>query len=125
MAFKPELRDIADLLGVSRREAGEFCSEAAWHVTDREVTYARILAVLDAHPRDDPTPEAVARWIMATPPEDEPDEAGDYVELEYDDRRGRPNRIQRHDFRDAQAGFKTCPHGVPITQRYRICRPDG
>ncbi len=50
MALRPELRDIADLLGVSRREAGEFCSEVAWHVTDREVSYARILAVLDAHP---------------------------------------------------------------------------
>ncbi len=125
MPIHPDLRDVADLLGLSGKEAAVFCSEVAWHVTDRPVTYAMVAAVIDAHPRTDPTPEDVAAWIMATPP---PAGAGadgeEYVEMEYDARKGKLNVIQRRDFRDAQAMFKKCPHGIPITQRCRICKPD-
>ena len=124
MAIHPDLRDVADLLVASVREAGEFCSEVAWHVSDRLITYAMIAAVLEAHPHTDPTPEMVAQWIMATPPQADEDRGagGGYVELEYQPRRPR-NVIQRRDFRDAQARFERCPHGIPITQRCRICRP--
>ncbi len=128
MAIHPDLRDVADLLGLSGREAAVFCSEVAWHVTDRPVTYALVAAVLDAHPRTDPTPEQVAAWIMATPAPADAEasavaEAQEYVEMEYDPRKGKLNVIQRRDFRDAQAMFRKCPHGIPITQRCRICRP--
>ncbi len=124
MIIPSDLRDIADLLGLSNREAGIFCSEVAWHA-DRPITYAMILAVIDAHPRIDPEPEMVAQWIAAAGLE-----AGggtsedDYVELEYNPKKNKLNVIQRRDFRDAQAMFKKCPHGIPITQRCRICRPD-
>ena len=123
MAVHPDLREVADLLGIRRKEAGEFCSEVAWHVTDRLVTYAMIAAVIDAHPRVDPTPEMVAGWIMASPFAAESETEDGYVDLEFDPGRGARNVIQRHDFRDAVAGIKKCPHGIPITQRCRICRP--
>ncbi len=122
MPIHPDLRDVADLLGLSGKEAAVFCSEVAWHVTDRPVTYAMVAAAIDAHPRTDPAPEDVAAWIMATSVDAVADE-DDYVEMEYDPRKGKLNVIQRRDSRDAQAMFRKCPHGIPITQRCRICRP--
>ncbi|HEX9117983.1 MAG TPA: hypothetical protein VGA61_18085 [Anaerolineae bacterium] len=124
MAFHPDLSDVADLLGLSGREAGEYCSEVAWHVSDRQITYRAIAEVLEAHPHVDPEPELVAHWIMASPPGPDDSEAEDYVDLEFDPRRGKLNIIQKRDFRDAQAGFRKCPHGIPITQRCRICHPN-
>ncbi len=122
MVLHPDLRDVADLLGMSGREAGEYCAEVAWHVSDRQITYRLIAQVLEAHPHSDPEPEQVARWIMALPPGAD-DEADEYVDIEYNPGKGKLNVIQEHDFRDAQAGLPKCPHGIPITQRCRICRP--
>jgi hypothetical protein len=122
LARRPDLLDVADLLLQDRHEAGEFCSEVAWHVTDRRITYAMIAAVLEAHPRTDPTPRLVAKWIMETPAPEE-DDSEDYLDIEYERGKDRLSPIQKHDFRDAQAGIQRCPHGIPITQRCRICRP--
>lgn len=119
MKVNPQLRDIADLLVLTAKEAGAFCSEVAWHA-DCEVTYPMIIMVLEGHPHTDPTPEEVAAWIMAG----EADEAeDDPIEMEFDPTKDKLSIIQQRDFRDAQAGFKKCPHGIPITQRCRICRP--
>jgi hypothetical protein len=133
----PLLRDIADLLVLTVKEAGTFCSEVAWHA-DREVTYPMIIEVLESHPHTDPSPEEVARWIMArgaegstklalpaepSDPFSPPDPSTTPVEIEFDPAKDKLNVIQKHDFRDAQAMFARCPHGVPITQRCRICRP--
>lgn len=123
MAIQPGLQDVADLLLLSVKQAGKYCSEVAWHVTDRVVTYSTIVAVLEAHPRTDPTPETVAQWIMAAPPAAEPEDEGDQVDFEYNPTRTKQSIIQKHDFRDAVAGIKKCPHGVPIIYRCRICRP--
>jgi hypothetical protein len=119
----PDLADVADLLGLRAKSAARFCAEVAWHVEDRQVTYRAIADAIDAHPRVDPTPRLVAEWIMATPADPAGGEADDYVEIEFDPRKGKPNRMQQHDFRDAQAGLPKCPHGIPITPRCRICRP--
>jgi hypothetical protein len=124
MPIHPALRDVADLLVLAVREAGEFCSEVAWFVSDRQITYDMIVAVLEAHPRTDPGPETVAQWIMATPPDPDADVEDDFVDIEYNPSKNKRSIIQRHDFRDALAGIKKCPHGVPITYRCRICRPN-
>jgi hypothetical protein len=123
MAIHPALYDIADLLLLDLKEAGVFCSEVAWHVSDRPVTYPLIVAILEAHPRTDPSPKTVAEWIMASPLADEPEDDSDYVDIEFNPSKSKPSVIQRHDFRDAVAGFEKCPHGVPIIYRCRICRP--